>query len=595
MILKRFREREERRTAAGRRHKRALFAGIENASIKRKVQLAILVATALLGLMAVSQFAALVTLQNNYRDLVAQGFTPTRYGFRLAANYGETATLVQKVRAGLMDMPSAASALRGATLAADRDWIALAAIAPDKETADLLETLGRTRSEAEGARRRLLDALDKGDMAAVETLTTGDIFWRIEAVQREAGRLVEQLEARADHRIGDFDRLFIAMELLAFCLLAGGLVAGHMLVRLTIRDLVGPLESIARYAQAGMEEGEERPLIGLRRRDEIGFIARAIARSRRTGQRAIEEEKARRRMEVALLESEQSSRDRAAARAARIEQLYMGFDADLRERAAHLAQTAEGLRVMAGTLGNDSRRTETTSSETATFATQVADAVFSASESGERLIAALGEIRAAIDASREDTLAMLQSAETSNDQARRLSAAGDEVGTLIAAIADIARQTNLLALNATIEAARAGEAGRGFAVVAHEVKTLATEVHAAASDARARLGGIVELGRAVSEGSTDVAQQMRRFNTRGETLARDIAHQLAVGEDIVSEIAELSQGGALVAERMADLRIDAERTGAGAQQLIGLSDGLVDASRGLDERLAEFARALRAA
>jgi len=151
-----------------------------------------------------------------------------------------------------------------------------------------------------------------------------------------------------------------------------------------------------------------------------------------------------------------------------------------------------------------------------------------------------GTVKVAADNARQTSSRLgvaRQSAENVDDTAkkaivamRHIEASSKEMTDIITTIDGLAFQTNLLALNAGVEAARAGQSGAGFAVVAQEVRNLAQRSGEAAASIRKL---VMTSGAQINEGVSLV-------ESSGDAL-RQIVNEVASVCELVDEIAEAAQ------------------------------------------------------
>jgi len=131
-----------------------------------------------------------------------------------------------------------------------------------------------------------------------------------------------------------------------------------------------------------------------------------------------------------------------------------------------------------------------------------------------------------------------------------------QIGMINETITGIANQTNLLALNAAIEAARAGESGRGFAVVAEEVRKLAEQSNAEASNISQLISKITESTDsavvAMKHSLAEVEVGVEEVNKAGKSLENIL---LAVAETVsdINGIAKITDDEVASSDKIVQL------------------------------------------
>lgn len=323
---------------------------------------------------------------------------------------------------------------------------------------------------------------------------------------------------------------------------------------------------------------------GIRRRDEIGSMARAVEIFKKN---AIEKQRLEAESADHRKRSEAEKREAMTTLADGFERQVMGIVENVSSSAQQMKTTAQSMSAAT----EEASRQANAVAETSEKATENVQSVAAAAE---EMSSSITEIARQVSKSSEMTSAATAEAQRTNETVRSLAAAAQKVGEIVDMITDIAGQTNLLALNATIEAARAGEAGKGFAVVASEVKNLANQTAKATEDVAAQIG---EMQNATGDAVTaiqQIASAIGDINSVAESIAAAVEQQGTSTREIARNTQQASAGTTEVSQTIGGVTRAVAETGAAGQDVLSAAEELSRQSETLRAEVGRFLGQVRA-
>jgi methyl-accepting chemotaxis protein len=351
------------------------------------------------------------------------------------------------------------------------------------------------------------------------------------------------------------------------------------------RSVSKPLASLQRAMSRIADRDWSAEVAHQKRSDEIGDIARSLAKLRDAGR------------ELQALEEQQKDAERAHAQmrdqearraAGLIEERAEQTAVRLASLAMQLAAVSEQLTAATTSSADAARKAAQSSRDVSSHVTMAATAT-------EQLTESMAEIGKRAGSAREALLSAAERSGASQRSVSELAATNTEVGRVAEAIASIASQTNLLALNATIEAARAGEAGRGFAVVASEVKALAAQTSNATEDIARQVGAMRDATGTAVSAMEAIASTVNDVTEISRTIAATVDAQFQAAGEVNAALGrtnELTTDAAAATEAASQAIGSAAATSA---ELSHTAHALQEMSQGLRISLGDLIANLKAA
>ncbi|GAA3790549.1 hypothetical protein GCM10022600_09160 [Qipengyuania pelagi] len=429
------------------------------------------------------------------------------------------------------------------------------------------------------------------DLVEANFLSGEDLIDRAEAISSG----LAAIGAENNQRSSDVVRWL----LIGFAIIVAIAVA---LIFATSRSIIADMSgTLKRLTDSGLELSKGNLTVhipGLRRKDEIGQMARAMqlfARAAKKFEAARDAEAVRARNELverAAMEREREDGRKQKERA--LLDLARTFESTVGHVVGSVSAAVDQLQTTANHMASAADRSTDRTGEVVGEMDRAASGVVAAAAASDEFALSIGEIghQAAQSAelARQATRAAKQADGTMSD----LSASAEQVGQVVELIQSIARRTNLLALNASIEAARGGEAGRGFAVVASEVKDLANQTSRATRDIADQIRAMQDSTGASVTALRSIGAQVAQLETSAVSIASAVDQQTRAGQELARSIDIAARGTDAVSELVGEVRETSLATGNAAAQVLASANDLEGQADMLSGKVDDFLAHIRA-